>query len=82
MTTPVPQRDQAWLTTATPEQVAHAHHAGELAQLLGQPIPRQVAPGAQLTAEQLAQLSPDEVAAAYQAGACDQLLGRGATAAL
>lgn len=33
------QRSDAWLKTATPEQITAAFGQGELAELLGQPIP-------------------------------------------
>ena len=76
--TPVPQRDAAWLGTATAEQVAAALKAGELADLLGGRIAKRPAPGTQLTAEDLAGMTPDEIAAAFAQGSCDAVLGRSA----
>lgn len=43
MSAPVPQRDEAWLKAATPEQIVAANKAGELATLQGQPVPVKLA---------------------------------------
>lgn len=65
----VPQRDQEWLQSATPDQISQARAAGELAELLGAPIPvRLLDNSAQLTAEDLDQLTPDQVTEACAAG--------------
>ena len=82
MSTQVPQRDETWLKAASPAEMGRAYAAGELAELIGLPVPLQVAPGEQFTGEQLAKMTPDEITKAFNGGACDELLGRnGSTAA-
>lgn len=72
MTAPV-QRDAAWLNSATPEQVAAAHAAGELAALLGGTVPDIPAEG-QLTDEHLRQMTPEQITAAHAAGRLTDVL--------
>jgi hypothetical protein len=74
--TPVPQHDAAWLSTATPNQVATAHADGELAELLGGRAPHRPERGQQLTETDLADLTPEQLARAFELGCCDELLGR------
>lgn len=70
----VRQRDEAWLRTATPDQVTQARDAGELNELLGRRVP--VVPDGQADDEQLSQMTPEEIARAYDSGQLDELLGR------
>lgn len=76
------QRDEAWLSSATPAEIAAAQSAGELANLLaGVPAPvdpaaAQAALHGQVLAGEARAMSPDEVAAAMNAGRLDYLLGR------
>lgn len=72
--TVTPQRDHAWLTSATPQQITAAFDAGELNELLGRPVPAAV--DGQATEEQLAAMTPEQKAAALQAGQLDAILGR------
>lgn len=78
---PVPQRTEEWLTTATANQITAAHAAGELAALLGGPVPLRVAEDRDVPvgAVDLVGLSPDAIAAAYHAGHLDEVLGRTGT---
>lgn len=69
------QRDEAWLSAATPAQVAQAHAAGELVGLLGG-TPSTVPDEGQLTAEHISGMPPAEVAAAFGAGRLNEHLGR------
>lgn len=72
----VPQRDEAWTKTASPEEIARAHAAGELAQLMGARVPRSFSRDTQLTEDDLSSMTPSEVDGALKAGALDELLGR------
>lgn len=76
MSTQVPQRDEAWLGTASPAEMGRAYAAGEIAELMGMPVPNQVAPGEQFTGEQLSKMTPAQITKAFNGGACDELLGR------
>jgi hypothetical protein len=70
----VQQRDEAWLLTATAEQVHNAHQAGELNQLMGKPLSLDDAPAAageapvQRDQGWIDQASPRQLAAAYDRG--------------
>ncbi|SMD24207.1 hypothetical protein [Lentzea albidocapillata] len=71
-----PQRDEAWAKAASPQEVARAHAAGELAELLGAHVPRSFSPDTQLSDNDLRGMTPGEIAKAVEAGAVDELLGR------
>lgn len=73
----VPQRDEAWAKAASPKEVARAHAAGELAELMGARVPRSFSRDTQLTEDDLRGMTPSEMADAFKAGAIDELLGRG-----
>lgn len=74
------QRDEAWLKTATPEQIAAAEEAGELDALQGRVVrtfPEVGSiPGLQREREWIDAATPDRLAAAYEAGELDAYLGR------
>ncbi len=70
-----PQRDDAWLKTATPEEIADAMGRGELAELLGRAAPSAEVDG-QAAEVDLEAMTPEQVADAYHAGKFDALLGR------
>ncbi len=68
------QRDEVWLLTATPEQVHAAHHAGELNQILGKPVPvdDDLAAAGEAPKQRdqawVDQATPQQLAAAYDRG--------------
>ena len=70
----VQQRDEAWLLTATAEQVHVAHQAGELNQVMGMPLPLDDAPAAagqepvQRDQAWIDKATPQQLAAAYDRG--------------
>ncbi|ONH59668.1 hypothetical protein CcI49_17150 [Frankia sp. CcI49] len=72
--TPVPQRDDQWLASAPPEEVARAYGAGELSQLLGDTTPTAPVPGAQWSDTDLATASPSQVSEALARGDLRSLL--------
>jgi hypothetical protein len=82
MTAPA-QHDEAWLATATPEQIDQAYRAGELAQLLtGPPAAPAADPARAAAAYQAGQLAtvagmlPEQIDQAYREGKLAYLLGQ------
>ena len=71
----IPQITTDQLSTMTPEQIATAHAAGQLAEVMGAPIPvRLVDNSEQLTTDDLHQLTPTQLAAACDTGQLTTLL--------
>ena len=76
----VAQRDEAWLTAATPEQIAAAYDAGELEALQGRAVRTDPAvgtiPGIQRDQAWVDQATPEHIASALDAGELEAYLGR------
>ncbi|WP_261562306.1 hypothetical protein [Frankia tisae] len=71
----VPQRSPEWLDSARPEEIHPAYERGELAEVLGQPVPfRAPTDGRQWTGDDLAAATPDEVDQARRHGELRDLL--------
>lgn len=71
---PIPQRDDAWLKSAPAAEVTRALDAGELAELLGAPVP--VTLDGQAAEGDLTGMTSAQIATAYETGQLDALLGR------
>lgn len=75
------QHDEAWLRTATPDQINAAYQAGELTAIVAVPAPERpeaTAPEGQLDADTVKAMRPQEITEALDAGTLDHLLGRSA----
>lgn len=74
------QRDEAWLASATPEQIAAADDAGELDALQGRAVRTDPAigtiPGIQRDQGWVDQATPEHIASALDAGELEAYLGR------
>ncbi|KLL11848.1 MULTISPECIES: hypothetical protein [Protofrankia] len=71
----VEQRDARWLDSASAEDIAAAFEAGQLAAIMGGPVPAEITPGRQWSGEDFDAASPEQRAQAQARGDLRDLLG-------